>query len=106
MSKNVIEVPKPRTKTQDVDSDNLNQTLEPMHVCDKTTSEDSFEKIFIEKPIKEPDVDVPVFDTFIDNILNDMDFDSGDSSYEGPIVRKENVVEDAENIGNNIPRDE
>lgn len=101
MSKTFIEVHKPRTKTHDVDSDNLNQTLEPMHVYDKTTNEDSFEKILVEKPIEEPDVDVLVFDTFIDNILNDMDFDNGVSSYEDP-----DVVEDAENIGNNIPQDE
>lgn len=49
VSKTDIEVPKPSTKSKNVDSYNLKQTLESMHACDKPHSEDNIEKIIGEK---------------------------------------------------------
>lgn len=43
-----------------------------------------------------------MLETFIDNILNNKDVDSEDSSDENPIVRQENVVEDVINFSNDI----
>lgn len=89
---NVTEFPKPRTKTQDVDFYNLNQTLKLMHACDKPLSEDKIEKIIGENPLEELVIDVTIFDSFIDNVLNGKDYESEYSSDEDPIARQENVV--------------
>lgn len=71
MLKNVTEISKPSIKVPDVDSKNLNETLDSFHACDQPTKEDNINKILGENSIEEPPVDVPVIYTFLKDILND-----------------------------------
>lgn len=51
-------------------------------------------------------VNVPVLKNFIENILNDKECENEDSSDEDLTIRQENILEDATNIGDNIPQNE
>ncbi|XP_050889308.1 uncharacterized protein LOC127094527 [Lathyrus oleraceus] len=65
----------------------------------------NIEKIVGEKSTEEPVADVPMVDIFLEDILNGKDVDCEDSSDDKPIVRKDNVVEEVANLGNDNPRD-
>lgn len=51
MLENVAEVSKTNTKTQNVNSENLTQTVDSLHACDKPPNEDIIENIFSENPV-------------------------------------------------------
>lgn len=79
VSNYVIDISKPSTKVQDVDLENLTQTLDSLHPCDQPPNEENIDKILGEKFIEEPPVDIPVIVTFLDDILNDTLLETKDS---------------------------
>lgn len=103
MSENVVEVSKPCTKTQDVYLKNLTHTLDFLHAYDKPSKEDNIDKIQGKKSVEEPTKDVPIIDTYIEDIQNGKNVDSEDSSDDESKVKQDNVVKNVVNMGNDNP---
>lgn len=102
MSEMAVEVSK---KNQDVESENLTQTLDSIHACDEPPREDSIENIFSENPIEVPTVifmsQKPSYD-----IINDYYVDTGDSSDEEPLASQANDENGFVNIDVEEPHSE
>lgn len=80
VSKNVVDILKPITKVQDVDSENLTQALDSLHASDQPPNEETIIKVLEEESGKEPPTYVPVIYTFLDDIMNDTLMETEDFS--------------------------
>lgn len=88
--KKVLEIVGEVSKTKEVDSENLSQSLDFIHACDVPPKEESIKNIYNENPGEILIVSIHVEDTFIDGILNDYHVDIEDSSDEEPLASQDN----------------
>lgn len=104
VSENVYEVFK--TKTQDVDFENLTQTLDYNHAYDKPPREDSIEYIFCENIIETPIVGVSIVDIIINEILDQKHVETQDSSDGESQDSQGNVIDNVVNTNIDKPYSE
>lgn len=103
VSENVVDISKPISKIQDVDSKNLTQTLESLHAYDQPRKEDNIDKILVEKSVEGSLVDVSVIDTFLDDIFNDKHVDIKGLSDEKSQESQDDAPGNYENINIDDP---